>query len=199
MVWLRASVVAAGLLTSSCLMGGIAAGTGALVIGAGALAFTCYDRVSVAVTDRLTGVKLCDARVTFSKGSSEIEATSCGEAALAPGQYRMRVERAGLLPFEQPVEVVKSNDCGGTVQTMVVALERPNLVQPPSVVVPPPAAVPAPPPAAPEPPPAAPEPPPVVPAAPLPGAPVPDAPVPVPPPPAPAPTPAPAASGSFAP
>lgn len=193
MVWLRASVVAAGLLTSSCLMGGIAAGTGAVLVGAGALAFTCYDRVSVAVTDRLTGVKLCDARVAFVQGSSETVATSCGEAALSPGKYKMRVERTGLLPFEQPVEVVKSSDCGGTVQTMVVALERPNRVQPPSVVAPPPvvpAPPPAPTPAVPAPPPAVPAPSPAVPAVPEPPAP-PASTEPAPP--------APASSGAFAP
>ncbi len=136
MAWVRAFVLASGLLSTSCLMGGIAAGTGLVAAGAGVVAFACYDRVSVTVTDRLTGAKLCDARITFLKGSSETEATSCGQAALSAGKYRMRVERTGLVPFEQPVEVVKSEDCGGTIQTMYVAMDRPHTVQAPQQVAP---------------------------------------------------------------
>lgn len=136
MAWLRAAVLAAGFLSTGCLMGGIAAGTGLVAVGAGVAAFTCYDRVTVTVTDRLTGAKLCDARVAFLKGSSETVATSCGQAALSAGKYKMRVERAGLVPFEQPVEVVKSEDCGSTTQTMFVALERPNQQQAPQQVAP---------------------------------------------------------------
>lgn len=147
MVWLRASLMAAGLLSSGCLMGGIAAGTGLVAVGAGVAAFTCYDRVSVTVTDRLTGTKLCDAKVTFKKGSSETVATSCGQAALSAGKYRMRVERAGLVPFEQPVDVVKSEDCGSTTQTMFVAMDRPNVVQAPQQVTPAPVSPPSPTPA----------------------------------------------------
>lgn len=136
MRWLRASLVAAGLLSTGCLMGGIAAGTSAVLVGAGFVAFTCYDRVTVVVTDRLTGTKLCDAKVSFTKGSSETVATSCGQAALSAGKYKMRVEREGLVPFEQPVEVVRSEDCGSTTQTMLVALDRPNREQAPQQVVP---------------------------------------------------------------
>jgi hypothetical protein len=188
MLWLRTSVLAAGLLASGCLMGGIAAGTGALAIGAGAIAFTCYDRVSVEVTDRLTGAKLCDARVTFMKGSSETVATSCGQAALSPGKYKMRVERAGLVPFNQTVDVVEGKDCGSTVQTMVVALERPNRSVEPQRVAPPATAVT--PPAPPPPPSPTPETPAPAPAAP------PDVPA---TPPAPPPSAVPAPSGSAAP
>lgn len=148
--WVKwAFVASAGLLSTSCLAAAIGGGVGAVVIGAGVVAYTCYDRVSVTVTDRLTGTSLCDAKVTFRKGTSETEATSCYQAALSAGQYTMRVERHGLLPFEQPVEVVKSHDCGGTIQTMYVALDRPLRVVPPQQVTPPPApAAPAPAPAA---------------------------------------------------
>lgn len=188
MMWLRASLVAAGLLSTGCLMGGIAAGTGLVAIGGAALAFTCYDRVSVTVTDRLTGTKLCDAKVTFLQASSETVATSCGQAALSPGKYRMRVEQPGFVTFQQPVEVVESQDCGSTTQTMVVALSRPNQPAPPQQVAPPPPA-----------PPSVPAPP--VSAAPAPAPPASEAPPPEPPPSAPAPTPAPSgsSSGAFAP
>jgi hypothetical protein len=199
MMWLRASLVAAGFLSTGCLMGGIAAGTGLVAIGGAALAFTCYDRVTVTVTDRLTGTKLCDAKVTFIQGSSETVATSCGQAALSAGKYRMRVERAGLVPFEQPVQVVESEDCGSTTQTMVVALDRPRQPAPPQQLTPPPAPAPAapPPPAAVSAPPAS--------APPPPASTAPTAPEAAPPPPAsapaPAPTPAPSnpSSGTFAP
>jgi hypothetical protein len=136
-----AFVAAGGLLSTSCLAAAIGGGVGVVVVGAGVVAFTCYDRVSVTVTDRLTGTKLCDAKVTFTKGSSETEATSCYQAALSAGKYKMRVERHGLLPFEQPVDVVKSSDCGGTIQTMYIALDRPNRVVAPAQVAPPPPAV----------------------------------------------------------
>lgn len=132
----RWAALAAGLLSTGCLMGAIAAGTGVVVVGAGVIAFTCYDRITVTVTDRLTGTALCDAKITFTKGSSVSEATSCGQVALSAGKYKMRVTRPGLVPFEQPVEVVKGKDCGGTIQTMYVALERPNYQQAPQQVVP---------------------------------------------------------------
>lgn len=116
-------LVAAGLLSTGCA-GAIGAGAAVVVVGAGVLGFTCYDRVAVTVTDRLTGTKLCDAKVTFLQGTSKSEATSCYTAALSAGQYTMRVERRGLETFEEPVEVTESGKCGQTVQTMFVALER---------------------------------------------------------------------------
>lgn len=195
MAWSRVLFIGLGLLSSGCLMGGIALGTGVVAVGAGVVAFTCYDRVNVTVTDRLTGVKLCDAKVVFTQGSSEVEATSCGQAALSAGKYKMRVERPGLVPFEQPVDVVRSEDCGSTTQTMFVALDRPNFQQAPQQVAPPPREAPAPPATA------VAEPPPPAPAAtpaPAPEPPPPPAAEP-PPPPAvePAPAPAPSSSGSF--
>jgi hypothetical protein len=78
----------------------------------------------VTVTDAATGTPLCDAKVTFLEGSSKIEATSCYEAALSRGKYRLRVERRGLVPYEEPFEVTKSDGCGQSVQTMYVALDR---------------------------------------------------------------------------
>jgi hypothetical protein len=116
-------VVGLGLLSTSCV-GVVGAGAAVAIVGAGALAFTCYDRVSVTVTDRLTGTKLCDAKVSFIQGTSETVATSCYQAALSTGQYKLRVERRGLITFEEPVEVTKGGDCGSTVQTIYVALDR---------------------------------------------------------------------------
>jgi hypothetical protein len=147
MVWLRGTwsrwvVVATALFSVSCTAA-IGAGASLVLVGAGVVAFTCYDRVSVTVTDRLTGTKLCDAKVTFVAGSSETVATSCGQAALSAGKYVMRVERPGLVPFTEPVEVAKSQDCGQTIQTMFVALDRPKTVQTPARVVPPASAPPA--------------------------------------------------------
>jgi hypothetical protein len=107
------------------------------------------------VTDRLTGTKLCDAKVTFVKGSSVTEASSCYEAALSAGSYVLRVERPGLERFEEQIEVKEGGKCGQTVQTMFVALDRKNRVQPPQQIAPtrvpvfvPPPAVAAPPAAA---------------------------------------------------
>jgi hypothetical protein len=149
MHWLRASsapwlLMSLGLLSTSCV-GALGLGAVAVAAGAGALAYTCYDRVSVTVTDRLTGTKLCDAKVVFKQGSSETEATSCYQAALSKGKYTLRVERAGLEPFEEPIEVVRGENCGQTVQTMLVALDRVNQARPPQRVAPPPPAVAVPP------------------------------------------------------
>src|SRR6478752_7628790 len=110
MVWSRGSwakwlLVGVGLLSTGCV-GVVGAGAAAVLVGAGVLAYTCYDRVSVTVTDRLTGTKLCDARVTFLQGDSKTVATSCYDAALSKGNYVLRVERAGLATFEEPIEVV---------------------------------------------------------------------------------------------
>jgi len=133
MRWAKCALVLAGLLSTSCV-GVIGLGTAAVAAGAVAIAYTCYDRVSVTVTDRLTGAQLCDAKVTFIEGTSKTEATSCYQAALSTGKYVLRVERPGLVKFEQPVEVVKGGKCGQTVQTMYVALDRVNGVQPPQKI-----------------------------------------------------------------
>jgi hypothetical protein len=150
------ALLAAGLLSTSCA-GVIGAGAAVVVVGAGVLSFTCYDRVSVTVTDRLTGTQLCDAKVTFLQGKSETVATSCYQAALSAGSYTLRVERHGLVTFEEPIDVSDSGACGQTVQTMYVALDRKNRVTQPQQIapapVPPPPAVTAPP-ATPTPPPA---------------------------------------------
>jgi hypothetical protein len=140
MRWFRTSqvrwaIALVGLLATGCV-GAIGLGTAAVAVGAGVLAFTCYDRVSITVTDRLTGTKLCDAKVSFFEGTSETVATPCYEAALSKGKYKLRVERPGLAPFEQPVEVVDGNDCGQTVQTMVVAMDRLDRVPPPQLITP---------------------------------------------------------------
>jgi len=137
---LKWAVVTAGLLSTSCA-GAIGIGAAVVVIGAGALTFTCYDRVAVTVTDRLTGTKLCDAKVTFLKGTSETVASSCYTAALSSGNYTLRVERPGLVTFEEPVDVSESGQCGQTVQTMYIALDRKNRVQGPEQLTPPAAPV----------------------------------------------------------
>jgi hypothetical protein len=120
---------------------------------------TCYDRVSVTVTDQLTGTKLCDAKVTFHEGSSVTEATSCYQAALATGQYTMRVERRGLVSYEVPVSIDTGKSCKHAIQTLWVALDRPNLQTQPKQITAPARRMPPAPPApasaiAPEPPPA---------------------------------------------
>lgn len=133
-------VIGAGLLATSCA-GFLGAGAAVVVVGAGVLTFTCYDRVAVTVTDRVTGTKLCDAKVTFLQGSSETVATSCYQAALSSGSYTLRVERRGLETFEEPVEVSESGQCGQTTQTMFIALDRKNRPQAPQQVAPPAAPV----------------------------------------------------------
>ena len=138
--WVQWALVATGLAATSCA-GVVGAGAVVVVAGAGVLAFTCYDRVSVTVTDRVTGRQLCDAKVRFFDGDSAVEATNCYQAALSAGKYRLHVERPGLLPFDEPIEVSKGGNCGQTVQTMYVALERveqaPSVAAPPTLVLPP--------------------------------------------------------------
>jgi hypothetical protein len=137
---LKWAVVAAGLLATSCA-GAIGVGAAVVVVGAGVLTFTCYDRVAVTVTDRLTGTKLCDAKVTFLQGTSQTVASSCYTAALSSGNYTLRVERPGLVTFEEPVDVSEGGQCGQTVQTMYIALDRKNRGRAPEQVAPAPAPV----------------------------------------------------------
>jgi hypothetical protein len=190
-------LVGLGLLSTGCV-GVAGAGAAVAIVGAGALAFTCYDRVSVTVTDRLTGTPLCDAKVSFIQGKSETVATSCYQAALSTGQYKLRVERRGLITFEEPVEVTEGGDCGGTVQTIYVALDRKSRgVAPPTAIqapakAPPAAVTAAPVPSVAAPPPPVTPPPPAV-AAP-PGAVAPSGPLPAAPPPPPAAAPPPAST-----
>jgi hypothetical protein len=162
-------LVGLGLLSTSCV-GVVGAGAAVAIVGAGALAFTCYDRVSVTVTDRLTGTKLCDAKVSFIQGTSETVATSCYQAALSTGQYKLRVERRGLITFEEPVEVTEGGDCGSTVQTIYVALDRKSRGAAPPTAIAAPATPPATLPPAAAPPPAVTAPPAPAPVAPPPGA-----------------------------
>jgi hypothetical protein len=141
MKWLRGSslkwvLIALGLLTTSCA-GAIGAGAALVVVGAGVLSMACYDRMSVTVTDQLTGTKLCDAKVTFTEGSSVTEATSCYSAALSTGKYKLRVERRGLVPYEAPVEINTGSKCRQAIQTIYVAMERPNAQQAPQLIGPP--------------------------------------------------------------
>jgi hypothetical protein len=130
------ALVALGLLTTSCA-GAIGAGAALVVVGAGVLSMACYDRMAVTVTDGLTGTKLCDAKVTFTEGSSVTEATSCYTAALSTGRYTLRVERPGLMPYEAPVEINTGSKCRHAVQTVYVALERPDRQQGPQLIGPP--------------------------------------------------------------
>jgi hypothetical protein len=125
----------AGLLalSAACVLGcasAIAAGSTVALVGAGMVASRCYDRVEVMVTDQLTGTRLCDAAVSFT-GDSTIEANSCHHAALTSGKYTLHVSRPGLRPFEMPVTVDTGKKCQHQVQTIYVALERPNYQQPP--------------------------------------------------------------------
>jgi hypothetical protein len=145
------ALVALGLLTTSCA-GAIGAGAALVVVGAGVLSMACYDRMAVTVTDGLTGTKLCDAKVTFTEGSSVTEATSCYTAALSTGRYTLRVERPGLMPYEAPVEINTGSKCRHAVQTVYVALERPDRQQGPQLIGPPAPAPAVPLPAAPPPP-----------------------------------------------
>lgn len=136
--WVKWALLGAGLLTTSCA-GVVGAGAAVVVVGAGVLSMTCYDRVSVTVTDQLTGTKLCDAKVTFREGTSEsvTEATSCYDAALSDGTYTMRVERRGLVPYEVPVVINTGRSCKHAVQTLYVALDRPNMPAQPQFITPP--------------------------------------------------------------
>jgi hypothetical protein len=128
-------ILPAGLLALSAASvlgcaGAIAAGSTVALVGAGVVASRCYDRVEVMVTDQLTGTRLCDAEVSF-KGDSTIEANSCHHAALTSGKYTLHVSRPGLRPMEMPVTVDTGEKCQHRVQTIYVALERPNYQQPP--------------------------------------------------------------------
>jgi hypothetical protein len=134
------ALVALGLLTTSCA-GVIGAGAALVVVGAGVLSMACYDRMAVTVTDSLSGTKLCDAKVTFTEDGSVTEATSCYTAALSTGKYTLRVERQGLVPYEAPVEINTGSKCRHAVQTIYVALDRPNRQQGPQLIGPPPAPV----------------------------------------------------------
>lgn len=135
-------LVALGLLTTSCA-GAIGAGAALVVVGVGVLSMACYDRMAVTVTDALTGTKLCDAKVTFTEDGSVTEATSCYSAALSTGKYQLRVERKGLVPYEAPVEINTGSKCRHAVQTIYVALERPNSQRAPQMIGPPAAPLPA--------------------------------------------------------
>jgi hypothetical protein len=132
--WRRWALALVGLALTGCT-GALGVAAVAVVVSAGALGMTCYDHVSVTVTDQATGTELCDARVSFKQGSSVIEAKSCYEAALSRGSYVMHVERAGLVPYDVPFEVARGEHCNDSVQTIYVALERPGARPAPQMVV----------------------------------------------------------------
>jgi len=80
--WLKWALIATSLCATGCAVG-IGAGAAVVVVGAGVLASTCYDRVIVTVMDQATGTNLCDAKVTFTEGGSVTEASSCHQAYLS--------------------------------------------------------------------------------------------------------------------
>lgn len=118
-------VVALGLLTTGCATAGLVGATAAVLVGVGALASTCYDRVEVTVIDQALGNKVCDAKVVFWEGKSATEATNCYSASLSTGTYTLKVTRTGLEPFEQKVTVdTNGRRCDSSLQTMYLAMDR---------------------------------------------------------------------------
>ncbi len=126
-------VVALGLLTAGCA-GAAAVAAGLAIVGAGAIAATCYDQVAITVVDRESGAKLCDAKVTFTEGSSVTTASSCYAASLSKGKYKMKVTRPPMVPFEMPMEV--TGGCQHAVQTIYVAMDRPETHPAPQRIAP---------------------------------------------------------------
>jgi len=174
------------LASSGCIAAAAGAGTAAVFGSAAALTSSCYDRVSLRLTDAASGQVTCTARVSaVSTSGSELTFGSCYHAAVPPGAWKVRAELAGYTTASTPLTVPVESQCNPAVQTIELTIAPSGYQQPPPVP-PTPAA------------PAVAAPPPVVPSAPT-TAPPPSAEVPPPPPPVSA-SPAPSAvppTGSF--
>lgn len=136
-----------------------AAGAGAAVAfgGAAALTSSCYDRVSLRLTDAVSGQLTCAARVTaVDPGGSELVFRSCYHAAVPRGKWTVRAALPGYATATTPLIVPGESHCDPAVQSIELTIApagyRPPQPAPapapsPVISATPPAAPAAPPPA----------------------------------------------------
>jgi hypothetical protein len=138
-----------------------AAGAGAAVAfgGAAALTSTCYDRVSLRLTDAASGQVTCGARVSaVNAGGSEVVFKSCYHAAVPRGTWTVRAELPGYATAKTPLIVPDGSRCDPAVQTIELTIAPVGYQSPapppppapsprPAITAAPPAAPSAPPPA----------------------------------------------------
>ncbi|MDQ2647416.1 MAG: hypothetical protein M3020_26675, partial [Myxococcota bacterium] len=122
-----------------------AAGAGAAVAfgGAAALTSSCYDRVSLRLTDAVSGQLTCAARVTaVDAGGSELVFRSCYHAAVPRGKWTVRAELPGYATATTPLIVPDESHCDPAVQSIELTI-APAGYRPPQPA-PPPASAPSP-------------------------------------------------------
>jgi hypothetical protein len=102
-----------------------AAGAGAAVVfgGAAALTSTCYDRVSLRLSDAASGQVTCGARVSaVDAGGSEVVFKSCYHAAVPRGTWTVRAEVPGYATAKTPLIVPEGSRCDPAVQTIELTI-----------------------------------------------------------------------------
>ena len=143
--------LARGTLVAFFLIGSTSACTpiigGTVLVGlvaVGALTSRCYDYLDVSVFDG-EGRKTCAAKVTASKGGSQVELTSCYYAPLTDGRWTLRPSLPGLPDALSTVNVEHAHDCTRNVQTVELTLKPAAAPQvpPAAPATPPPVALPA--------------------------------------------------------
>lgn len=120
---MRALLLSLALALSGCTAFGIGAVTASVVIGAGVLASSCYDHVSVSVRDA-RGVQVCDARVVAVRDDgSQTVLPPCYAAALTAGNWQIRAERGGR-SASTTLLIPEERECGRYVQRVELTISE---------------------------------------------------------------------------
>jgi hypothetical protein len=127
------------LLSSATGCVAAAAGAGAAVVfgGAAALTSTCYDRVSLRLTDAASGQITCGATVSaVNAHGSEVVFKSCYHAAVPRGTWTVHAQLPGYTTAKTPLIVPAESHCDPAVQTIELTI-APLGYQPPPPALPP--------------------------------------------------------------
>jgi|SRR6478609_3933139 len=105
------------------------------LVAIGALTSRCYDYLDVTVFDP-EGRKTCAATVTATKGSSQLELSSCYYTPLTDGRWTLRASLPGVPDTLSTLVVDHSQDCTRNVQTVELTLKRAGTPLTPSAAPP---------------------------------------------------------------
>ena len=111
------------LAATACVAAAAGAGAAVAFGGAAALTSSCYDRVSLRLTDGVSGQVTCSARVSaVNRGGSELVFRSCYHAAVPPGEWTVRADLPGYATATTPLIVPVESQCDPAVQTIELTI-----------------------------------------------------------------------------
>lgn len=121
-----------GLLSvTGCVAAAAGAGTTVAFGSAAALTASCYDRVSLSLTDAVSGQRSCVAKVSaVDADGSEVDFNSCYHAAVPPGAWTVRAEQPGYAAATTRLIVPEESSCNPAVQSIELTIAPAGFVRP---------------------------------------------------------------------